>query len=243
MKHYMQKLIVCVETKIRSIITDKFALVFGGQITPQAHYVAVFVSFSARNNFEYRCACLTMFSLEDETTQDATKHVNFLRSVLEVFGKTVNNFMALIGHNCAVNPAISDKMWISLRGCARHRFQLVVKEIMADEEQELSQVRNLMRKLRTALLRALLQRHFDLVPRLRNGTRWIVTFKMLKRHIELRPRICAMENEDIDGLLPTVTMEHRLDHLARKLKELDEKTKKPQCADAIIWSARAYFVR
>lgn len=97
-----------------------------------------------------------------------------------------------------------------------------------------------MRKLKILLLRASLQRHTDLVSRLRNDKRWSATCAVLKRHIELRPHVRAMENDDVEGLLPTVSMERRLDTLSKKLKELDEMTKRFQCADTTIWGAQAY---
>lgn len=65
--------------------------------------------------------------------QDANKHITISRFVLDVFGKKEDSVMALRGDNCAVNCAINNKVKISYVECTSHRFQLAVKDVMAEE--------------------------------------------------------------------------------------------------------------
>lgn len=63
-----------------------------------------------------------MSKLEDQTTLNAKEHISFLSFMLGVFEKVEDNFMALVGDNCDVNHAISDRMKIVLIGCASHKY-------------------------------------------------------------------------------------------------------------------------
>lgn len=50
-----------------------------------------------------------------------------------------------------------------------------------------------------------------------------------------------LNNTKIDALLPSPALESKVHNLIKKLKELDEMTKKIQSANATIGVARAYF--
>lgn len=240
-KTYLAALTTRVELKISTALPDRFALVFDGQTTPEAHYVAVFATYPNENASGYLAACLAMSPLEDETTHSAEEHVEFLRFVLSVFGKDVSNVVALIADNCNVNRSISTKMGVPLIGCASHRFQLAVKEILKEDEGVITQVKQLMTKLRTPLISAKLRRETHLKPKLKNDTRWSSTFLMLLRHAELREHVLRLDDMEIDALLLSPASERKVDNLIRKLRELDEVTKKLQRADCTIRVARAYF--
>lgn len=85
-------------------------------------------------------ACLAMSPKEDETNQDFYEHITFLRFFLELFGKDEWNVLGIVGDNCNVNQSISTKLGFPLLGCASHRFQLGVREIIEEEEVIISNV-------------------------------------------------------------------------------------------------------
>lgn len=90
------------------------------------------------------------------------------------------NVFALIGDNCSVDQSISTKSRIPLIGCASHRFQLAVKDLLNGHEIILAQVQSLMVILRTPLIAAEVRRITDLKPKLRNDTRCSSTDQMVK---------------------------------------------------------------
>lgn len=237
----MRALVEQVERKVSTILPDRFALVFDGQTTPEAHYVAVFATFPDKTETGFKEICLALSPMENEETQDANEHITFLHFVLSIFQKTMVNVVALIGDNCSVNQSISAKLGIPLIGCASHRFQLAVQEILKDYEVVIGEVNSLMVKLRTPILAAKLRRVTHLKAKLRNQTRWSSTFEMLKRHILLRDHLRQLHNEEIDDMLPNQAHERKIDSLFSKLSQLDEVTKKLQLSDASVRSARIYF--
>lgn len=79
------------------ILPDRIALVFDGQTFKDAHYVGVFATFSAANCNGFELVCLAMSLMEDETTQTAYQHIDFLSYVLSVFGKSFENVLSNVG--------------------------------------------------------------------------------------------------------------------------------------------------
>lgn len=65
-KLYLIKLTAGVDANILRSLTDKFALIFNWQATPEAHYLAVFSNFPAECSLGYGSAHLTLSSLHDE---------------------------------------------------------------------------------------------------------------------------------------------------------------------------------
>lgn len=61
-------------------LSDRFALVFGRLTSPETHYVAVYTTFTSKNDAEYRAACLAISQLKDETMQGAEIPVRFYSS-------------------------------------------------------------------------------------------------------------------------------------------------------------------
>lgn len=98
-----------------------------------------------------------MSPLEDNITQDANERVGFLRSVLTLNGKDDSSVTVPVGDTCNANRSFSVKMEKPLVGCASHRFQLSVNEILGEEESVVSQVKGLMAKLCSPLISAKLR--------------------------------------------------------------------------------------
>ena len=73
---------------------------------------------------------LAFSPFEDETSQDAQHHFDFLSVVLDIFNKSWINVTALIGDNCSTNHALANKAKVGFIGCSSHRFNIAVQDIL-----------------------------------------------------------------------------------------------------------------
>ena len=183
---YLPRLVALVEKKISNLLPNKFAIVFDGWTAGTTHYLGVFSSFTAHNENGYSTRLLGFSPMGDETTLDADEHVGYLSYVLELFGYSFENVVALIGDNCNTNKSIANKLSLPLIGCASHRFNLAVQDILSEHETLLFKVHALMKKLRTPLMAARLAKQTPLNAKTQNVTRWSSSFDMLRRYNELR---------------------------------------------------------
>lgn len=79
-------------------------------------------------------------NLETDFDFTAESQLNFLRYVLGLFGRTLDDVLCLIGDNCNVNKSLADQAGLPLIGCASHRFNLEVTNYLTQFEGILSQV-------------------------------------------------------------------------------------------------------
>lgn len=240
-KNYLSLLTRKTESNIAALLPDRIAIVFDGHTTPDAHYVGVFATFPSQNAHGFEVVCLALSPMEDETRQTADEHISFLSYVLGNFGKSFENVIALVGDNCATNQSIGTKLKKPLIGCVSHRFQLSVREVIAEDEDAVKCVHSLMVKLRTPLLRAKLYEHTHLRAKLSNDTRWTSIYEMLRRHVALREHVSKLDDIDLDDLLLPASSERRIDGLVEKLKELNEVVLKLQTHNCTLRQARAYL--
>ena len=88
-------------------------------------------------------AILLAFSPMDvESNQCADNHIEFLKWVIENYGKTLNNVVVLCGDNCS-----TAKNQIGFVGCASHRFNIFVRCLITRNESACEHVRKIMKKL------------------------------------------------------------------------------------------------
>ncbi len=70
----------------------------------------------------------------------ANSHVEFIEFVLHVFNNSIQNIVAVIRDNCAVNIAFARKLGCGFIGCESHRFNLAVKSIIAEHRALIDEV-------------------------------------------------------------------------------------------------------
>ncbi len=127
---FKEKLTEIVEGKITSLLLDKFGLVFDGCCCADTHYVGVYTTYLSEDEIGYS-KCLLAFSLfEEEDRQDAENHQEFVKFVLSVYNKSLENSVVLIGDNCSTNRRLANDVGISFIGCASHKFNLAVEIIL-----------------------------------------------------------------------------------------------------------------
>jgi len=140
--------------------------------------------------------------MTDETNETAQNHSDFICFVLNIFGKSIDNVIALLGDNCNTNKAIADNLNVGFVGYASHRFNIFVKTMIENEETLMESIREIMKKVTHPVTAAKLREHSDLWPKCSNKTRWSSTLNMLKQFLELKEAITNMEDDEIDILMP-----------------------------------------
>ena len=86
---YMHLTTLEVEKAITKSLPDRFALLLNGWTHHSTHFLAVFAS--SMENSEPNSVLLSFSPLMDETVLNATEHVTFLETVLEIFDRTPAN--------------------------------------------------------------------------------------------------------------------------------------------------------
>ncbi|EGZ06337.1 hypothetical protein PHYSODRAFT_410894, partial [Phytophthora sojae] len=79
----------------------------------------------------------------------AEMHLAALSTILQEFGKSINQACFLISDNCAVNKRLARIMGVPLVGCASHRLNMAVRLYTSPLENALAGIQKLIVKLRT----------------------------------------------------------------------------------------------
>ncbi len=76
----------------------------------------------------------------------AANHVSFLKFVLKVYGKSIENVVDVLAENCDVN--ISDELMIGCGfiGCASIHYNLAMHGIISDDSELAERIRKWMQK-------------------------------------------------------------------------------------------------
>lgn len=238
---YVENLTELVEKKLSQLLPEKFALMLDGWSTTNTHYIGIMAIFRSENTNGYSSVLLGLSPLENEETQCANEHYDLLNYVLGIYGKGVANVVALIGDNCATNRSLSRLFSCSFVGCASHRFNLAVKDLLLPHKDIILKVAEMMKKLRAPLKRAILRKFTDLTPIVCNVTRWSSTYDMLKRFLELRDVLPQLHIAELDDLMPVRRETQQLELLCSTLSELDSVTKCLQRDNTTMAEVRALF--
>lgn len=238
---YMELLCKHVENKISKRLPAKFALVFDGWSHGDTHFVGIYATFMDEAKECFDKVLLALSPLEDETDLGAVEHKRMLEWVLSVFGKDLSNVVALIGDNVSTNKALALLVGCGFVGCASHRFNLAVKDLIGQEWALVEVVQKVMLKLRNLIPAAKLRRHTPLKPLLNNVTRWSSTHSMLRRYQQLRDFVPSIGDDGITILLPSNAEEKKIDGLVLILDELDSVTKRLQDEETTMADVRVLF--
>ena len=187
LKKYIDLVTKEVETRISSILPDKFAIIIDGWSKSSNHFVGVFASFASDNEpCGYQTVMLAFSPMLTEESFTAKDHFDFLTWVLQLFEKSFQNVVAICGDNVEVNKCLANMCNLPLIGCASHRFNLGVEEFLKPNEAILCKVNQLMGKLKNLKLSGKLRKYTELRPIQRNDTRWLSTCDMIVRFQRLK---------------------------------------------------------
>lgn len=241
MRH-LPRLTELVEAKVAALLPPTFAIVFDGWSTASTHYLSVFASFpSATADNGYNLRLLAFSPMEDETRLGASEHYEFMTFVLSVFNKSWSNVACLIGDNCNTNKALSRAASTPMIGCASHRFNLAVQDILLEDQDIIEKVNAVMLKLKTLTLAAKLFKLSGLRAKTKNTTRWSSVFEMLMRYEELKEHIILLSSDELDDLRLTSAETRRFSILLQRLKDLDSVTKRLQQDSTTLADVRLIF--
>ena len=77
-----------------------------------------------------KCPLLSFSPLTVETEFTARNYIEFIRFVLELFGKSTDKDAVNIGDNVSVNQKIAEDLKILLLGCYSHRLNYLPKNML-----------------------------------------------------------------------------------------------------------------
>jgi hypothetical protein len=185
---YISRLADTVRERAKNILPEKIGIMFDGWTSNGIHFVGLFGIYytihKARN-----LVLLAFSPFEDRTTQNADAHIGFFKDVLDLYSKSVKNVLFLSGDNCNTNRKIASDLDLPLVGCASHRLNLAVNDLINSSSTLVNQIRTIVHMMRTYKNRGKLAKVTSLIPILDNATRWMSVMKMIKRCKELVPYI------------------------------------------------------
>ncbi len=132
---YMSLLTKIGESRVSQELLDIFAIVLDRWTANSSRYLCMFATYTdSTQNLGYSSALLGMSTFEIEDSQRTNAHHGYLTFVLETFNRSVSNVAAIIGDNCNFNHSLANKMNVGFMGCSSHRYNLAIKDIMADDD-------------------------------------------------------------------------------------------------------------
>lgn len=111
------------------------------------YFIATFAPYPSNTVLWYDCHLHCFPRLEDEDDHSAKEHERLLRFDLGLFGKEFSNVEAIIGYYCATNRLLSKNVKVLFLGCASHRINIAVKEIIKENASAFDNVKCIMSQL------------------------------------------------------------------------------------------------
>lgn len=243
LKKYINTLFSHLRNVFKTKLPKAFGLIFDGWTFDSTHYVALIAIFPNVTSNVAEKILLSIAPLFDETSLSAENHKEYVEEILKEYGRSLSNVLFLCGDNCNLNIAISSSTNIPLIGCASHRLHLATEKIFTHYEHLLSRVEKLMKKLRTIKAWGLLKAHTDLHPIIRCKTRWLSTYEMLDRYLNLYPIVKRVFflSADIYHIIPTDEEHYALVQLKETLTMFESVNKALQQETTTLLDIRLLF--
>lgn len=244
LKKYMEIVVRHVEMKIAKALPERFAIIFDGWSENSTHFVALFASYPDSTSLLGFTTVLLAFSpMGTETEFTAAQHKEFVEWVLvNIFHKSLDNVVAIIGDNCDTNKAFSNLFAKPFVGCASHRYNLAINNLLDKWKESLDKVNALMGKLKNLKLAGELRRYTELRPITRNATRWSSTASMVKRYFKIKPHLTNLETHpDLIDVILSPRENNHLNELHDYLEDLDSITVALQRESIDLGDVRVLF--
>lgn len=238
---YLSQMTTRVEQKIAKLLPSKFAIVFDGWSAGDTHYIACYASYPSESKNGFTTSLLGFSPLDEELGQSAAHHRSYIEFVLELFDKQLENIVAIIGDNCSCNKALADILGCPLIGCASHRYNLCVKDMIQDSTTVIDKVQAVMKKLRYPIPAATLRQHTHLRAKCHNVTRWSSTASMLHRFQKIKEFIPELGIEEVIDIMPTSREQRTIERLTAQFVDFDSVTKSLQRDDISLAEVRTLF--
>lgn len=148
----------------------------------------------------------------------------YQRLFSSIFLKSTNNIVALVGDNRAVNKLVARLLDAGFFGCALHRFNVVVKDIIYARTKAISLVLVVKKKITYPACQTALRVHTNLASVKSNITQWSSVFVLLQRQQEIRQHLCRLRIEEIDEVPLSICEYCDSDKICENLQKIDTVT-------------------
>lgn len=145
--NYVGLLVKHVEQKISWMLQDRFAPMFFCWTNARTCYANRFLTYPAGIDCGFECVCVAFSPLENEESQSAAKPINLIHFLLQLFGKSSSNVVALISDNCAVKKSVPKLLSCNFMGCASHRWNLASNDVIAMHIDVIEKIKTVIGKL------------------------------------------------------------------------------------------------
>eukprot|EP01035_Chromulina_nebulosa_P020680 gene20680-26812_t len=249
----IEKLSGLVVKKIKNELdqTNAIGIILDGWNHLTVDYISLRCSYSVCvNDVNYiRTPLLAFAPLLDETFYGAQNHVEFIEETLvNYYGKSVNDIVYIGGDNEATNPDIADILGVAFNGCKSHLFNLACNDFIRPYEKLIDKVNTIMTRLTNRISAGYLreyQRNHNLKSLSavkKNDTRWSSIYYMLKRYLEFLPYLDRLNSKaGVVELLLKRQQNNALAELFELLQFWETFTKALQSNDCSNVMARGYF--
>lgn len=237
---YLSAVSESVEKTLSQKMPDKICIIFDAWTENGTHYVAILASWTMDDNCTKTCL-LAFTPLLDETAWTAKNYKHLFEVVLEMYGKTIDNVVCIVGDNCATNKKIATILDLPLVGCASHKLNLAIEKYMLGNDL-IMRINNLMQLLNKPLKLAVLRKRTPLKPIHKNATRWTSTFEMVQRFLSIKEFI-DLSDEEILALYPSHQQISQISSLNVTLQKFYQATLFLQRRDVTLLDARLLFDR
>lgn len=161
--------------------------------------------------------------MENEATQDASEHPDFLEFVPDLFHKNWSNVMALTVDNTNTKRALLCFFGPVFVGCNSQRFNIAVKDVIDVHCKVVKNAQRLKKTPSCSVLAALLRLETPLSAKTAIKTRWISTYWMLSRFFKLKNVLEAVNYKEVGVLMLTDVKTAELCSIVSV------------CSDSILW--------
>lgn len=121
-------------------------VILDGWSNAGTYYVGIFATFVPVSQIGYDPLCLSFSPTEDEATHSAQENLELIEFVLENNCTNTSNLVAIIVDNCVTNRALIIIMGDFLVGCAIHRKNLALKEVITSHIPRIDRVKSILNK-------------------------------------------------------------------------------------------------
>lgn len=98
---YMHTFTAVVKKKIGYLLSEQFAVFFGGLAREYIQYVFIFTTYSANNCLNFSEHVFWFSLISSKATFDTTEHYDYVKYVPSVYENTFANVVAIIDKNTA----------------------------------------------------------------------------------------------------------------------------------------------
>lgn len=151
MAYSIDNLTSLIEKKMSAALPDKFFILFDGWTIDGTHYVVIFATYLYVKPPGYDSVLLALSSLDNEESEKADEHYAFMKFVLSVFGKKMEDIVAIMGEKCSTNKALPTSVGCGFSGCCSHRFNLAVTPLMEEHSGVVVSVNKIMKRFKNPI--------------------------------------------------------------------------------------------